>query len=158
MKKNDIIVEDTICLIDIDNDNYNIVAPGGEINAKEYPELPKNLKDKLEVRINKYHQEIKKNLNNSSKKEKKEEKNKKNEKNDIIFIKKDTFKKNKLLKEDNNCHIFDEEKNKQYQLIFYDFMIELLKDYPQFLSKDYSVTKDISMSTKDMIDLKSYLN
>ena len=37
-------------------------------------------------------------------------------------------------------------------------MIELLKDYPQFLSKDYSVTKDISMSTKDMIDLKSYLN
>ena len=158
LKKNDIIVEDTICLIDIDNDNYNIVAPGGEINAKEYPELPKNLKDKLEVRINKYHQEIKKNLNNSSKKEKKEEKNKKNEKNDIIFIKKDTFKKNKLLKEDNNCHIFDEEKNKQYQLIFYDFMIELLKDYPQFLSKDYSVTKDISMSTKDMIDLKSYLN
>ena len=149
MKKNDIVIEDTICLIDIDNDNYSIVAPGGEINTKEYPELPKNLKDKLEVRINKYHQDLRK-LINCSRKEKKDDKN--------PIVKKDTFKKNKLLDEDNNCHPFDEEKNKQYQLIFYDFMIELLKDYPQFLSKDYSVTKDISMSTKDMIDLKSYLN
>ena len=37
-------------------------------------------------------------------------------------------------------------------------MIHILKDYPKFLSKDYSVNKDISMSIKDMIDLKSYLN
>ena len=37
-------------------------------------------------------------------------------------------------------------------------MISLLKDYPKFLSKDYGVTKDISMSIKDMIDLTSYTN
>ena len=37
-------------------------------------------------------------------------------------------------------------------------MINILKDYPKYLSKDYSVNKDISMSIKDMIDLKSYVN
>ena len=156
-KKNEIVVEDTLCFIDIDNDNYFIVAPGGEINLKEFPEIPKNLKDKLEVRINKYHQELQKSLNNSIKKDKKEEKNK-NKKNEIVIPKKESLKKIKRLDIDNICYPFDEEKNKQYQLIFYEFMIDLLKDYPQFLSKDYSVNKDISMSTKDMIDLKSYLN
>ena len=154
MNQNNIIIEDTICFIDIDNDNYFVVAPGGEIDTKEYPEIPKHLKDKIEVRINKYHQELKKNLINITKKEKKEDKNKKIE----YPINKRESKRLKKNDEDNESLPFDEEKNKQYQLIFYDFMIELLKDYPQFLSKDYSVTKDISMSTKDMIDLKSYLN
>ena len=154
-KENDIVVEDTICFIDIDNNDYFIIAPGGEINTKEYPEIPKNLKEKLEGRINKYHQELKKNLNNIAKKEKKEEE--KNKKKGIIKIVENT-KKIQNLDVDSICYPFDEEKNKQYQLIFFDFMIELLKDYPQFLSKDYSVTKDISMNTKDMIDLKSYLN
>ena len=51
-----------------------------------------------------------------------------------------------------------EEENYGYQLIFFNFMISLLKDYPKFLSKDYGVTKDISMSIKDMIDLNSYTN
>ena len=51
-----------------------------------------------------------------------------------------------------------EEENYGYQLIFFNFMISLLKDYPKFLSKDYGVTKDISMSIKDMIDLTSYTN
>ena len=37
-------------------------------------------------------------------------------------------------------------------------MINILKDYPKYLSKDYSVSKDISMSIKDMIDLTSYAN
>ena len=152
-KENNILLEDTICFIDIDKDDYFVIAPGGEINSKEYPEIPKNLKEKLEMRINKYHQELKKNLNNMAKKEKKEEKNKKKG-----FFKKTESKPIENLCIDNICYEFDEEKNKQYQLIFFDFMIELLKDYPQFLSKDYSVTKDISMSTKDMIDLKSYIN
>ena len=51
-----------------------------------------------------------------------------------------------------------DEENSAYQLIFFNFMIALLKDYPKFLSKDYGVTKDISMSIKDMIDLTSYAN
>ena len=37
-------------------------------------------------------------------------------------------------------------------------MIFLLKDYPKFLSKDYGVSRDISMSVKDMIDIPAYLN
>ena len=37
-------------------------------------------------------------------------------------------------------------------------MISVLKDYPKFLTKDYSVNRDISQSIKDMIDIKSYLN
>lgn len=146
---NDIIVEDTICFIDIDNDNYYVVAPGGRINPKDYPEIPKILKDKLEIRINKYHQELKKSLSNSGKKV---------EKLDTTLSKTESLRKTRKFEEDNMCHQFDEEKNKQYQLIFYEFMIDLLKDYPQFLSKDYSVSKDISMSTKDMIDLKGYVN
>ena len=149
LNMNDIIVEDTICFVDIDNDNYYIVAPGGRINPRDYPEIPKNLKDKLEIRINKYHQELKKSLSNSSKK---------GEKLERILSKTESLRRTKKFDEDNVCHEFDEEKNKQYQLIFYEFMIDLLKDYPQYLSKDYSVTKDISMSTKDMIDLKSYVN
>ena len=48
--------------------------------------------------------------------------------------------------------------NEKYQLSFYKFMISLFIDYPKFLTKDYSVNRDISMSIKDMIDLKSYLN
>ena len=156
-KKNEIVVEDTICLIDIDNDNYFIVAPGGEINSKEFPEIPKNLKDKLEIRINKYHQELQKNLNNGTKRDKKEEKNKSKNIETCQSIR-ESFRKSKRIEEESICYPISEEKNKQYQLIFYDFMIDLLKDYPQFLSKDYSVNKDISMSTKDMIDLKSYLN
>ena len=156
-KKNEIVIEDTICFIDIDKDNYYIVAPGAQINPKEFPEIPKNLKDKLEVRINKYHQELQKNINNISKKEKKIDKNK-NSKSENVLSMKESLRKTKKLDEDIICYPFNEEKNKQYQLIFYDFMIDLLKDYPQFLSKDYSVSKDISMSTRDMIDLKSYLN
>lgn len=51
-----------------------------------------------------------------------------------------------------------DEENSEYRLIFFNFMISLLKDYPKFLTKDYGVTKDISMSIKDMIDLTSYAN
>ena len=61
-------------------------------------------------------------------------------------------------KKEKNPNIKKEEENAAYQLMFYNFMISLLKDYPKFLSKDYGVTKDISMSIKDMIDLTSYAN
>jgi hypothetical protein len=48
--------------------------------------------------------------------------------------------------------------NEKYQLSFYKFMISIFIDYPKFLTKDYSVNKDISMSIQDMIDINSYLN
>ena len=75
------------------------------------------------------------------------------------------YNKYKKEKESNNktseskdLNIKRDEENSEYQLIFYNFMISLLKDYPKFLSKDYGVTKDISMSIKDMIDITSYVN
>ena len=75
------------------------------------------------------------------------------------------YNKYKKEKENNNKtnetkdpNVKRDEENSEYQLIFYNFMISLLKDYPKFLSKDYGVTKDISMSIKDMIDITSYVN
>ena len=133
--KHNILTEDnTICLIDIDNNAYYIICPGGTIDKKEYPEFPKNLREKLEQNILKYNQEFEKTV---------------------------TIGKVPTI----NCQNFDdventlnEEKSKKYQIIFYEFMIDLLKDYPKFLSTDYSVTKDISMSIKDLIDIKSYID
>ena len=68
---------------------------------------------------------------------------------------KETNNKSKEIK---NPNVKLDEENSAYQKIFFNFMIALLKDYPKFLSKDYGVTKDISMSIKDMIDLTSYAN
>ena len=133
--KNNIIIEDnTLCFIDIDNNTYYIISPGGTIDKKEYPDIPKNLREKLEQNILKYNQEFEREV---------------------------TLEKISTL----NCDNFDEvdsnineQKSKKYQKIFYEFMIDLLKDYPKFLSTDYSVTRDISMSTKDLIDIKSYID
>ena len=48
--------------------------------------------------------------------------------------------------------------NEKYQLCFYKFMIGMFIDYPKYLTKDYSVNKDISMSIQDMVDINNYLN
>ena len=45
--------------------------------------------------------------------------------------------------------------NEGYQEIFYRFMVNLLKDYPKFLKKDYNGE---SKKITDMIDKESYLN
>ena len=135
IQKNNIIIEDnTLCFVDIDNNTYFIISPGGTLDKKEYPDFPKNLREKLEQKILKYNQEYEKEV---------------------------TIQKISTM----NCENFDEvennlneEKSKKYQQIFYEFMIDLLKDYPQFLSTDYSVTKDISMSTKDLINIKNYID
>ena len=75
------------------------------------------------------------------------------------FIKfKNEKKSNRKSKDINNINIKMDEENYEYQLIFFNFMISLLKDYPKFLSKDYGVSKDISMSIKDMIDINAYTN
>ena len=127
--KNKISIEDTtICVVDIDNNNHYIIAPGGKIDLKDYPEMPKKLRKKLEDKL-------KKNSGNNN------ENDNSNNNND----------------NSNNNNDF-KARNERYQAIFFKIMIHILKDYPKFLSKDYSVNKDISMSIKDMIDLKSYLN
>ena len=133
--RNKISIEDTtICVVDIDNDNHYIIAPGGQIDLKDYPELPKKLRKKLEDKLKKNSVN---NFCSDSDSNNSNDNNKNNNNND-----KNDFRK----------------RNKRYQAIFFKIMSHILKDYPKFLSKDYSVNKDISMSIKDMIDLKSYLN
>ena len=148
--KNKIAIEDTtICVVDIDNNNYYIIAPGGKIDYNDYPEMPKKLKKKFE-------EKLKKNISNGSNSGSGSNNSinvvisgeKSNPNNSCLnFIRKNTFIENDI-----------NSRNEQYQLIFYKIMINILKDYPKYLSKDYSVNKDISMSIKDMIDIKSYVN
>ena len=118
-KDNNIVFEDsTICVVDIDSGKYFMIAPGGELDEKDYPPMPKNLREKLKNKIEKYYQQLK---NNSSKK--------------------------------NNI----KEDNKQYQKIFYNFMINLFKDYPKYLMKDYGVRKTIKMHISYLIDLEDFI-
>ena len=175
-----ITIEDTtICIVDIDRDSYFVIAPGGELNTKEFPEMPKKLRKKIEERIKGFllHKRKKKSVdaaffltnqitktcNNikaiidgdiqrSSTYKKENYDNYFNFNTDIP----DTTSINISFHNLNNDDSHSE--NKEIQKIFSKFMINLLKDYPKFLTKDYSVNKDISQSIKDMIDLKSYLN
>ena len=148
--KNKIAIEDTtICVIDIDNDNYYVIAPGGKIDYKDYPEMPKKLKKKLEEKLKKNSTSnfvYNKNINEAEDKNDKNNEDKKNKNNNNNNESKNH--ENDILKA----------RNERYQAIFFKIMIQILKDYPKYLSKDYSVNRDISMSIKDMIDLKSYLN
>ena len=143
---NKIAIEDTtICVIDIDNNNHYIIAPGGQIDYKDYPEMPKKLKKKLEEKLKR---------NSAS--------NYVNNKN-LNEVEDINNEENNKCNNNNNENNNDENdlfkvRNERYQTIFFKIMIHILKDYPKYLSKDYSVNRDISMSIKDMIDLKSYLN
>ena len=143
---NKIAIEDTtICVIDIDNNNHYIIAPGGQIDYKDYPEMPKKLKKKLEEKLKR---------NSAS--------NHANNKN-LNEVEDINNEENNKCNNNNNENNNDENdlfkvRNERYQTIFFKIMIHILKDYPKYLSKDYSVNRDISMSIKDMIDLKSYLN
>ena len=174
--KNKISIEvTTICIVDIDKDSYCMIAPGGNLDSKEFPDYPKKLRKKLEDKIKNYliNKKKRKSQNNS---------------NISLFLSKPCNTLKNLFEENiiqrsttckikyictevndklsNTCLNYINEKheekflgeNKEIQIIFSKFMINLLKDYPKFLTKDYSVNRDISMSIKDMIDLKSYLN
>ena len=134
MKKNNITLEDTtIFIVDIDQDKHYIISTDEKSKNEDFPDFPKQLKDKIEKDYNSYIQElISKARDNVSIK-------------NIIHYKKSDSKD---VKED----------SEMYQSIFFNFMIFLLKDYPKFLSKDYGVSKDISMQVKDMIDTNAYLN
>ena len=167
-KRNKITFEDTtLCIVDIDKDSHFLIAPGGKLDTKEFPEMPKKLRKKLEDKLKNYFINKKKKksqiiplVSNSTLRNSYEE---------GIIQRIATFKQNKLksqntIKDTNLNYIknqnenFIENENNEIQLIFSKFMINLLKDYPKFLTKDYSVNRDITMSIKDLIDLKSYLN
>ena len=137
---NKVNMEDAnICVIDIDNDKYYVI---GQINPEDYPELPKKIAKKFESKLNDINSELKKD---------------KTYLKTICNLKDVVSKKNSIIG-NKNLTFSIKEMNEKYQLCFYKFMISLFIDYPKFLTKDYSVNKDISMSIQDMIDINSYLN
>ena len=166
--KHKISVEDTtICIIDIDKDNFFLIAPGGILNQKEFPDIPKKLRKKLEDKIKTYLINRKKkrsisqyfsNQNNTTLIE--ENVNRCSTYTNCSFMSVLTcvsdFSTESVANKINYKNKSND--NEEIQKIFSKFMINLLKDYPKFLTKDYSVNRDISQSIKDMIDLKSYLN
>ena len=134
IKNNNITLEDTtICIVDIDQDKYYIISTDEKSKKEDFPDFPRHLKERIEKDYNNYIQTL---INKAKDINMKKIDDKKNDNN------------NKDVKEDNQI----------YQHIFFNFMIFLLKDYPKFLSKDYGVAKDISMSVKDMIDTNAYIN
>ena len=88
--KNKIDIEDsTICVVDIDSGKYFVIAPGAELDEKEYPEMPRHLREKISNKINEYYQKLK---NDSSKKNNIKEDNKKYQKifyNFMLYLFKD---------------------------------------------------------------------
>ena len=172
---NKIIIGDTLCIIDIDSNAYYMVAPGGVLNSKDYPEIPKKLRKKLEDKLKAYliNKKKKKFLDTSlgfhsfitirddsilpstTSKSVGIDKLIGNFNDEEIHrntISNNLFNKSKI---SNTSYYMD---NIEIQHAFSRFMLSLLKDYPKFLTKDYSVNKDISQSLKNMIDLKNYLN
>ena len=174
--RNKVSIEDTtVCIVDIDRDAYYMIAPGGNLDSKEFPDYPKKLRKKLEDKIKNY-------LIAKKKRKSQDNTNISQFLNKPCNTLKNLFEENVIhrnttckikyvntemndelnstcvnyINEKNEEHFLGE--NKEIQIIFSKFMINLLKDYPKFLTKDYSVNRDISMSIKDMIDLKSYLN
>lgn len=126
---NKIELDETIFIVDIDNNSCKLVTSYGNVNVKEYPNYPKLLKTKIEAKINEYFQEMK---NSETNKKEKEIKNSKIKKiNDVQKI-----------------------KNEKIQKIFRNFMIEFLEDYPKYINKDYSGGKNVDT----MIDLNNYIH
>ena len=91
----------TICIIDLDEKTFETIPKKYEI--KEYPEIPKHLKDIIENNIQQYY----KYLINSAKKNLENVNNIKNNQKEIIEY--------KII-----------EQNEKYQIIFYKFMLAFL--------------------------------
>lgn len=126
-----------ICIVDLEEKNLEIIGKNNN-NMKEYPDIPKHLKEGVETSIQQYYKYLinsaainLENINN---------KIKNNQENNNFF----EYKIN--------------EKNEQYQLIFYKFMISLLQDYPKYLSKNISAKDDTDIDINNIIDMNSYLN
>ena len=137
---NKIEIEDNIlCVIDIDNDRFFILPSS---KKEDFPEMPKKLAKKLEKKLTE--------CNLNFKKDKTYLKTICDLRNIIAY-------KNKIIGDKILAYSI-KEMNENYQLCFHKFMINLFIDYPKFLTKDYSVNKDISMSIQDMVDIESYLN
>ena len=111
-ENNNLNVEDGLMLVvDIDKKEYCLKFGGGKLKEKDlknYPSIPKHLRDKLDKRTEEY-------------------------------------RKNRKI----------EETNEGYQEIFFRFMVNLLKDYPKFVKKNFNGN---SKKADDMFDKEAYIN
>ena len=132
-EENDIHLKNVVCIVDLDEKKCEFIPQN---NIKDNPEFPKYLKDKIDTKIQEYYSSLilltKKSLNDRITYT---EENDKNSNNNIIS-----------------------QKNEQYQIIFYNFMVELLENYPKFLKNDINITNVSDVDINDMIDINSYLN
>ena len=108
-KDNNINIGDKpVLIVDIDQANYFISYNEGFLSSKDYPSIPRHLKEKLDKRTQEY-------------------------------------KKNKKI----------EETNEGYQEIFFRFMINLLKDYPKYLKKNFNISKN---KIDELFDKQGFIN
>ena len=135
---NNISLKNNIILI-VNLDEKNIEYVPQNINNKDIPEFPKHIKERIDIKVQEYYKLLISSANkNLDVKENGDE-------NDI---------EQNLI--NNRGKI--KEKNEQYQIIFYKFMVELLEEYPKYLKKDVNITNVNEMDINDMIDTNLYLN
>ena len=123
--------EEVICIIDLDEKSF-ITIPN-QYNIKDYPNVPKHLKEIIENNVQQYYKYLK----NTS--------------------------KLKLTTKSTDIETVVEykvkEQNEQYQLIFYKFMTTFLLDYPKYLNKNKQIKDNMDQNDiNNMIDINSYLN
>ena len=129
-----------VCIVDLDEKQYEFIPKN--YNTKENPDFPKNIKDRIDNKIQEYYKQ----LISSSTKSLDKSINKKNN------------KEKEKIKENNKNKNKPEEKNEQYQTIFYKFMVETFEDYAKYLKKDVIVKNINDMEINDLIDINLYLN
>ena len=98
-------------------------------NIKDNPEYPKHFKERLEKNLQDYYKFL------------------------LSFDKKSLNKKDIDI---NNMTI--EEKNEQYQMIFYKSMFELFEEYDKYLKKDIKAININNIDINNLIDIDLYLN
>ena len=130
-----------VCIIDLDERKYEFIPKN--YNTKENPDFPRHIKERVTKNIQDYYKRLIASANKGLERTE-SKKSFKDKKIDDIFL--------------NNNNDKVEEKNEQYQIIFYKFIVELLEEYPKFLKKDIKARNSNDIDINDLIDTNAYLN
>ena len=122
-----------VFIIDLDEKTCHFIPQ--KANNKENPDFPKFLKEKINNKIQEYYNQLIRSATKNVNEKKMETQNEKIDQNNKI-----------------------EEKNEQYQIIFYNFMVELLENYPKYLKNNVNIFNANDLEVNDMIDINLYLN